>query len=211
MAPSVSTSGCGLGCFGQSVGVAVAAGVVGDLVDPAAPEHPDPGPGEHADGVGMVKAPRDRVAIDLGRPWRGVAGVVGQGRDCFAEALVAGPAEADRGVLARASGDRGGAGQTGHGVGGVISWPAVAPLGEHLGGVDPTRAWQRREDRPVRVLTQVGDDGPVQVLDGAVERTQDAPRARTASRRASTSTVPASPVGAARSRLMSSAAGRRPQ
>ena len=73
MAPSVSTSGCGLGCFGQLVGVAVAAGVVGDLVDPAAPEHPDPGPGEHADGVGMVKAPRDRVAVDLGRPgeaWR---------------------------------------------------------------------------------------------------------------------------------------------
>jgi len=50
---------------------------------------------------------------------------------------------------------------------------AVAPLGEHLGGVDLTRPWQRREDLPVRVLPEVGGGRAGQVLDRGVQRPQD--------------------------------------
>ena len=54
--------------------------------------------------------------------------------------------------------------------GGFVGLAAVAPLGEHLGGVDLTRPWQRREDLPVRVLPEPGGDGFVEVLDRGVDR-----------------------------------------
>ena len=47
-----------------------------------------------------------------------------------------------------------GAGERRYGVGVCVGLATVAPLGEHLGGVDLTRPWQRREDRPVRVLVK---------------------------------------------------------
>src|SRR5215207_2687756 len=152
MTPSVSTSRRRTGRFGQPAGGAVLGWVVGDAVVPAAPDDPDPRSGQDPDGVGVVAAAGDGVGVDLGRPGAGVAGVVGVGADGLAETLVAGPAEADRAVFAGLAGDRGGTGQAGDGVGAVVGWAAVAPLGEHLGGVDLTRAWQRREGFGVRLL-----------------------------------------------------------
>src|SRR6266508_4287748 len=114
----------------------------------------------------------DVCSSDL-RPRRGVPGVVRERGDRLAEALVARPAEVDGVVLAGLLGDRHGAGEGGDRVGAVVAWAAVAPLGEHLGGVGPTRPWQRREDLGVRVLTQVGGHATVEVLDRGVEGAQD--------------------------------------
>lgn len=44
----------------------------------------------------------------------------------------------------------------------VVCFPRIAPLGEHLGDVDLTRPWQRRNDRDVRVLPKPGGDATVQ-------------------------------------------------
>lgn len=48
---------------------------------PAAPEDTGPGAGEDADGVGMAAPAGAGALIDEGRPLRGVAGVVGEGRE----------------------------------------------------------------------------------------------------------------------------------
>ena len=72
-------------------------------------------------------------------------------------------------VFAGLVGDGGHPGEGGDGVGSVVGCAGVAPLGEHLGGVDLTRPWQRREDRPVRVLPEVGGYGAVEVLAGCAE------------------------------------------
>src|SRR5579863_10739726 len=171
MTPPVSTSGRDLlgRLFGECGGGSVHGGVVGDAVEPAAPYDADPGAGEDADGVGVVLAAGAGVAVDLGGPGAGVPAVVGEGGDGGAEPLVAGPAEVHVAVLAGLAGDRGDAGERGDGVGAVVGLAAVAPLGEHLGGVDLTRPWQRREDLPVRVLPEVGGYRAVQALDRGVQ------------------------------------------
>ena len=117
----------------------------------------------------VVLAAGAGVVVDLGGPGAGVPAVVGEGGDRDAEALVAGPAEVHGAVLAGFLGDRRAARERGDGVRPGIGLAAVAPLGEHLGGVDLTRPWQRREDRPVRVLPEVGGDGAVEVLDRRVQ------------------------------------------
>ena len=67
-------------------------------------------------------------------------------------------------------------GEGGDGVGGLVGLPGIAPLGEHLGGVDLTRPWQRREDRAVRVFSEVGGDGAVEGLHRGVQGRQDGDR-----------------------------------
>ena len=124
--------------------------------------------------MGVVLAAGAGVAVDLGGPGAGVQAVIGEGRDSDAEPLVAGPAEVHVPVLARLAGDRGDAGEGGNGVGAVVGLAAVAPLGEHLGGVDLTRPWQRREDLPVRVLPEVGGHRAVEALDRGVQGREDA-------------------------------------
>src|SRR5690242_21610813 len=86
--------------LGELGGIAVSDGVVGNTVDPAAVDHPDPGAGQYPHGVGVVMAAGQRVGVDLRRPRAGVAAVVGEAGDRFAEALVAGPAEVHGAVLA---------------------------------------------------------------------------------------------------------------
>jgi len=49
-------------------------------------------------------------------------------------------------------GDGRASGQCGDRVGAVVGLAAVAPLGEHLGSIDLTRPWQRREDGAVGML-----------------------------------------------------------
>src|SRR5437867_9527245 len=65
--------------------------VVGGPVLPASPDHPEPGPGQDAYGVGVRAPPVDGPPVDVGGPRRGVAGVVGEVDDGLAELLVAGP------------------------------------------------------------------------------------------------------------------------
>ncbi len=84
-------------------------------------------------------------------------------------------------VFAGGLGDWCAAGERGDGVRCFVGLAAVAPLGEHLGGVDLTRPWQRREDLPVRVLPEPGGDGLVEVLDRGVDGAVTTPaRASTA-------------------------------
>ena len=64
--------------------------VIGSVVVTAAPDDPDPGSGEDADGVGVIFASAG-VVVDLGGPGAGVAAVVGEGGDGSPEALVTGP------------------------------------------------------------------------------------------------------------------------
>ena len=99
-----------------------------------------------------------RPIVDVRRPPALVAGVVGEARYGVAETLVAGPPEPHRLVLARPLGYRAHAGQSGDRFGAVVGLPAIAPLGEHLGGVDPTGPWQGSEDLGVRMLAQSGGD-----------------------------------------------------
>jgi hypothetical protein len=80
--------------------------VVGPVVLPAPPDHPCPGAGEDAHGVGVVAAAGDGLAVDLGRPRRGASGVVGEGRHGLSQPLVAGPPEAHVAVGAGGVGDR---------------------------------------------------------------------------------------------------------
>src|SRR5881628_477597 len=104
----VSTSGGSvivLPLLGEFGGAAVAGGVVGGLADPAGPQDADPGSGQDADGVGVVVPAGAGVGVDLRGPGRGVPAVVGEGGQCPAQALVAGPAEVDGLVLAGGGGD----------------------------------------------------------------------------------------------------------
>src|SRR3974377_732832 len=149
---------------------AMFAGVVRDAVDPAGPDDADPGAGQDADGVRVVLAPGAGVGVDLGGPGAGVPAVVGEGGDRLAEPLVAGPAELHAAVVAGVPGHRGAPGEGGDRVRVVVGWAAVAPLGEHLGGVDLTRPWQRREDRPARVLAEPGGGRAGQALYSGAER-----------------------------------------
>src|SRR6516165_8789965 len=171
MTPSVSTL-CSQPLLLVVVGEAseansggVVGGVVGLAIRPAAPDDADPGPCQDAHRVGVVAASGDGALVDVGGPRAGVAGVVREAGDRFAEPFVARPAEVDRLVLAGLLGDRGGAGERSDGVGGVVGFSAVAPLGEHLGCVDTTGPWQAGEDLAVRVLTEAGGHGSVEVLD----------------------------------------------
>src|SRR2546421_10134458 len=81
MTPPVSTS-CGdwlCGLPGECGGGAVPGGVVGDAFEPAGPDDADPGAGEDADGVRVVRAAGAGGAGDFRGPGAGVAAVNGGG------------------------------------------------------------------------------------------------------------------------------------
>src|SRR4051812_50050436 len=95
MTPSVSTprsSSCRGGVVEELSGAAVAGGIVGVLIYPAAPDDPHPGAGEDAHG-GRVGLPAGAGAlVDPCGPGACVAGGVGGRGDREAGALGAGPA-----------------------------------------------------------------------------------------------------------------------
>jgi hypothetical protein len=53
-------------------------GVIGLAVGPGAPEDADPGPGQDADGVGVIASARSGAGVDVGGPRALVPGVVGE-------------------------------------------------------------------------------------------------------------------------------------
>src|SRR6476469_3624143 len=163
MTPSVSTSGRKSRVV-DLYGVAVSAGVVRGSVDPAAVDDPNPGAGQDADCVRVIVPALDCPSVDVGGPGAFVATVVGEHGHRLTESFVAGPTEMHGTVFSGCFGDRGQAGERGDRVGRVVGFAGIAPLGEHLGGVDLTRPWQRREDRGVRVLPEVGGHGSVEGL-----------------------------------------------
>ena len=59
----------------------VFAGVVGDAVLPASPDHVQPGAGEDANGVGMIVAAGAGLSVEVGGPGVGVVGVAGEVND----------------------------------------------------------------------------------------------------------------------------------
>src|SRR5437762_11088499 len=85
---------------GERLRGAMSADVVWGAVLPAAPENAGPRASEDPDRVLMATPTRTRALIHEGRPPRGVAGIIGEGRDGTAQALVARPAKHDGAVLA---------------------------------------------------------------------------------------------------------------
>jgi hypothetical protein len=55
---------------------AVRGGVVGDAVEPATVDDPDPGPGQYAHGVRVVPAGGDGICVDPGSPRAGMPAVI---------------------------------------------------------------------------------------------------------------------------------------
>src|SRR5215218_3887062 len=143
--------------FEESGEVAVAGGVVGGVVLPAAPEHACPGAAEDAGGVGVVAAAGGGAVVGVVGPGVPVAGAVGEYAEVVAQAFVAGPAEGGVAVFARFLGDRGLAGVGGEAVGCGIAGAVVADLGEQAGGGEDALgvAEEAEEDRSVGV----GADG----------------------------------------------------
>src|SRR5664280_550814 len=76
----------------QALQGAVAAGLVGGAVLPAVPDHVEPGSGQDADGVRVVVAPADGVAVELVRPGVRVPAVCGEVADRVAQLFVGRPA-----------------------------------------------------------------------------------------------------------------------
>src|SRR5918993_5294971 len=79
----------------ESLIAAVAGGVVGGVVLPAAPDHAEPGPGQDADGVGVAMATGSGLLVEVRGPGVVVAGVTGEVHNRGPELLVAGEAEHD--------------------------------------------------------------------------------------------------------------------
>ena len=146
---------------------AVSGWVVGGAVLPAAPDDAAPGATEGAQRAGVLVAAGAGGGVAVLRPGVPVAGAVGQGAERAAQPLVAAPAEA--GCLALAGLDRDGglAGVGGERVTGRVARPAVADLGQQLGGGHDAAgvAEQREEDLAVGVLAHGGGDLLGELLD----------------------------------------------
>src|SRR5690606_826397 len=95
MTPSVSTSCRSVSdrLWLERLRAAVADGVVGDVVLPAAPHDSDPGASQDTNGVGMVFAVCAGALVDVCGPGTVESAVGSEGRDGDAEAFVAAPSE----------------------------------------------------------------------------------------------------------------------
>ncbi len=122
---------------------------------PAVPDDVEPGAGQDADGVGMVVAAGEGLAVELVGPGVGAAAVAGEVADGVAQLFVGGPAEADGAVLARLAGGGCDAGQAGQRVGGGEAGAAVADLGQQPSGAHGARAGQAGEDVGVGMQLQL--------------------------------------------------------
>src|SRR5207248_8846995 len=109
---------------------AVAGGVVGGAVLPAAPDDAAPGASEGAQRAGVVVAAGARGGVAVLCPGVPVAGTVREGAERAAQPLVTAPAEARCPALAGLDRDRGLAGVSGECVAGGVARAAVADLGQ---------------------------------------------------------------------------------
>src|SRR5437867_2429608 len=150
---------------GERLRSAMPRDVVGRAILPAAPEDARPRAGENADRMLMPTATGAGALIDESRPGRGMTGVIGEGREGAAQALVAGPAK-DHGLVL-AGGMRDGRQAA---LGGELfvtgeACAIVAELGEDLGGIDGATARQALHEAAVRMLSQCRFDGRGELLE----------------------------------------------
>ena len=97
----------------------------------------------------VIAAALARRGIDALSPQAGMAGVISQARHGLAQAMVAGPAEADAARLARFTRHRNDAGFGREPVHVREALAHVAQLGQDLRCADATGPWERHEDLPV--------------------------------------------------------------
>ncbi len=155
---------------------AVAGGVVGESVLPAAPDDVCPAAGEDAFGVGVALAVGAQLPVAGLGPGVAVPAVACEVAEGVTELLVAAEAEGDRTVTTACPGRWGDAGEAGEGLGVGEPGPTVADLGEKRGGSDGGAAGQGPEDVGVRVggeeFIEAGrelvDLGPEALEDGDV-------------------------------------------
>jgi hypothetical protein len=131
----------------------VLAGVVGNAVLPAAPEHAGPGASEGADGSGVVVPAASRGGVFVLGPGVVVAGRVGEGAGGGPESVVTAAAEARDFFAAGFDGDGAHAGVGGEMVSGWVARAAVADLCQQGCGADHVFGVleERQEDVPVGV------------------------------------------------------------
>src|ERR671932_212988 len=94
------------GGFGQAERSAVAGGVVGGVVGPAAPDHADPGAGQNTDSVSVMSAAGPGAVVNRSCPGAGLAAAVGEVDQCLAQAPVAALPEDDGAAAAGGAGRR---------------------------------------------------------------------------------------------------------
>src|SRR5258707_6031682 len=152
---------------------AMPADVVGCVIVRAAPEDAGPRAGEDADRVLMPTAAGPRALIHESRPGRGVPGVIGEGGDGAAQALVAGPAKDDGAVLAGGMRDGRQAGLGGELLVGGKPRAIVAELGEDLRGVDGAAAREALHEPAIGMLRERGLDSGGELLEVRHERGED--------------------------------------
>src|SRR2546429_3254883 len=134
-------------CGGHALGGTVKGDVVRTAILPAAPQDAHPRAGQDADRMGMIAAPAPRVGIGGPRPGRGMARVVGEGRERLPQAFVAGPAEADGAVLAGFAGDGRDARLSRELLVGGEAGAIIAELGQDLSGGHAVAARQGLQER----------------------------------------------------------------
>jgi hypothetical protein len=134
-----------------SIKGAVAGGIVGLVVLPAAPDHERPGAGKHANRLWVAHASAAGAGIDVGGPGLNVAGVVVEVGQRPAQLGVDLEAEADGAVFAGLLGERADPGRCRQGLRFGIAAAGAADLDRQRGGTNPSGARQAGEDRRVRV------------------------------------------------------------
>ncbi len=92
---------------------AMMAGVIECVSLPAAPKHPEPGPGEDAYCVRMITSTSAGLLVDMGSPTRSVSRIVRKRGEGVPQAFITCPAERDPTVFPRSTGDRRDAGFSG--------------------------------------------------------------------------------------------------
>jgi hypothetical protein len=134
-----------------------------DGLQPRSPQDPH--------GLRVAFAPDRRVGVEGGRPWRAVAGVVGEDVKRLA-GLVGGQAEVRAAGLARCMGNRGGAGLGGGVLGAAGAVQDRAELGEGLGVADLAHPRQPGQQVGLRVLAEPRGHGLVKLGDGGQQSAQ---------------------------------------
>src|ERR1700739_1037503 len=146
-------------------------GVVFGVVLPSAPENADPCAGEDSGGVLVGAASCFGAGVDVGRPWRGMPGIVGEAGDGLSESVVAAlrppsndathrwnlvgrlrPSKDDATAFARGVGDGTDAGFRGEMVVREVALSDVAEFGEDLSGSDTTSTREGHDDLAVGEL-----------------------------------------------------------
>src|SRR5664279_1406514 len=151
----------------------VLAGVVAEVVVPAAPDDVCPGSAEDAYCVGVVVAAGDGSVVEVGGPGVVVAGVAGEVAQGVSELFVASPAERDGFDLAGLPGRWCDTGQGGQGVGGGELAAGVADLGEQPGGAQGLDPRQGRVDVGVGVGLELGGEVVLEDSDLGVQDPQE--------------------------------------